>query len=393
MSSSSPVIDADSHLTEPRDLFTSRISNKWGDLVPHVRRTPEKIDGAWEEDSWYIGDKKIAPAWSSAAVGHEFEWPNYPKTEDGVIPEAMDAAARVAYLDSVGVVAQVLYPNVAGFGGQNFLDLKDPELRVQCIRAYNDFLLDWVSYAPDRFIPVAAIPFWDVAEAVKEIERVAPLGLKGVLFAGAPQQLGCPYLADRHWDPIWAAASAHGLPISFHLGSGDMRKSMRRAGIESRSGSLCRVPTELFMGLGEQLNDLLFSGILPRFPDLKFVMVESCVGQIPFILESADYHFSRSNLRKEWDFYQLKPSEYFARQVYGTFWFEEVDDRLIEQAGVRNVMFETDFPHPTSLRNNEVTEAVARVVSALSAETASRVLYDNAAELYGLPALATVPSA
>jgi uncharacterized protein len=387
-----PVIDADSHLTEPRDLFTSRISSKWGDLVPHVRLTPEQIDGAWEEDSWYIGDKKIAPAWSSAAVGHEFEWPNYPKTEDGVIREAMDAAARVAYLDSVGVAAQVLYPNVAGFGGQRFLDLNEPELQLLCIRAYNDFLLEWVSYAPERFIPVAALPFWNIPEAVQEIERVAPLGMKGILFAGAPHELGQKYLADRHWDPIWAAAQAHDLPVSFHLGSGDMRKSMRRAGIESRSGSLCRVPTDLFMGLGSQLNDLLFCGVLPRFPNLKFIMVESCVGQIPFILESADYHFSRSNLRKEWDFYQLKPSEYFARQVYGTFWFEDVDDRIIEQIGVHNVMFETDFPHPTSLRSNEVTDAVGRIERSLKPETARRVLHDNAAELYRLPVSASAPS-
>jgi uncharacterized protein len=121
-------------------------------------------------------------------------------------------------------------------------------------------------------------------------------------------------------------------------------------------------------------------------------MVESCVGQIPFILESADYHFSRSNLRKEWDFYQLKPSEYFARQVYGTFWFEDVDDRIIEQIGVHNVMFETDFPHPTSLRSNEVTDAVGRIERSLKPETARRVLHDNAAELYRLPVSASAPS-
>ena len=32
------VIDVDTHLTEPPDLWTSRVSSKWGDAVPHVER-------------------------------------------------------------------------------------------------------------------------------------------------------------------------------------------------------------------------------------------------------------------------------------------------------------------------------------------------------------------
>ena len=30
------VIDVDTHLTEPPDLWTSRVSSKWGEAVPHV---------------------------------------------------------------------------------------------------------------------------------------------------------------------------------------------------------------------------------------------------------------------------------------------------------------------------------------------------------------------
>ena len=47
-----PIIDADTHVIKPPDLWTSRVSvKKWGDLVPHVR---------WDEDTqeelWYFGD-------------------------------------------------------------------------------------------------------------------------------------------------------------------------------------------------------------------------------------------------------------------------------------------------------------------------------------------------
>ena len=52
--SSSWIIDADSHITEPPDLWTSRVASKWGDLVPHV---------AWDEEnneqSWFVGDERV----------------------------------------------------------------------------------------------------------------------------------------------------------------------------------------------------------------------------------------------------------------------------------------------------------------------------------------------
>jgi predicted TIM-barrel fold metal-dependent hydrolase len=369
------IIDVDSHVIEPRDLFTDRVSRRWGDLVPHVL-----FDERAEEEAWYIGDQRIAAAWSSAASGFEKEWPPYPKVEADVHPAASKLDARVDYLDGAGIERQVLYPNVAGFGGQRFLLLEDPALMLECVRAYNDFLVEWARGG--RFIPIAALPYWDVNESVAELQRAAANGHRGILFSGAPHELGFPYLSDRHWDPIWAAAQEAGLPVSFHLGSGDFGKSVVRADVESRAGSVSRVPTELFLGIGIQLNDLLFSGILPRFPELRFVMVESGIGAIPFILESADYHFSRSALRTEWPWYDLKPSEYFARQVFATFWFEEANADVISRVGWDNVLFETDFPHITSLRAGEVAGAVDRVFAALGDEQAQNVVYGNAARLY-----------
>jgi predicted TIM-barrel fold metal-dependent hydrolase len=369
------IIDVDSHVIEPRDLFTARVSRRWGDLVPHVG-----FDEKAQEDAWYIGDKRIAAAWSSAASGHEKDWPPYPRVESEVHPAASQLGPRTAYLDGEGIERQVLYPNVAGFGGQRFLLLEDPALMLECVQAYNDFLVEWAEGG--RFIPIAAIPYWDVDAAVTELQRAASKGHRGVLFSGAPHELGMPFLAEHHWDPVWAAAEEAGLPISFHLGSGDFSNSTGRVGVESRSSTVARVPTDLFLGIAVQLNDLLFSGILPRFPDLKFVMVESGIGAVPFVLESADYHFARSNLRKEWPWYDMKPSEYFRRQVLATFWFETPNVDVIERVGWDNVMFETDFPHLTSLRSGQVSGAVDRVFEVLGEERAQQIVYGNASRLY-----------
>ena len=96
------------------------------------------------------------------------------------------------------------------------------------------------------------------------------------------------------------------------------------------------------------LVDLLLSGILPRFPELIFVSVESGIGWIPFMLETCDYHFLRGDVRAQRPEFELLPSDYFRRQVYGCYWFESIAPRLLlDEIGVDRIMFETDFPHPT----------------------------------------------
>jgi predicted TIM-barrel fold metal-dependent hydrolase len=116
------------------------------------------------------------------------------------IPPAMvDAKARLAFMDEEKIWANVIYPNVAGFGAGGFLRLGDPELMLECVRAYNDFLLEWCSADPRRLVPVMATPFWDVAAAVREIQRCAARGYRAVIFCNQPQDHGAPVLRDRHW--------------------------------------------------------------------------------------------------------------------------------------------------------------------------------------------------
>ena len=92
-------------------------------------------------------------------------------------------------MDAIGIWAQVLYPNVAGFGSQRFLRLGDDELKLICVRAYNDFLRDWASADHRRLLTVMTTPFWDVDAAVAEIERGAAAGHRGILFTGEPRAL------------------------------------------------------------------------------------------------------------------------------------------------------------------------------------------------------------
>jgi predicted TIM-barrel fold metal-dependent hydrolase len=276
---------------------------------------------------------------------------------------------------------------VGGFGNQAFLKLGDPELMLACVRAYNDFLIDWVEPDPRRFIPVLATPFWDVQATVKEIERSAAKGHKAILFSGEPQKMGMPPLGSHHWDPLWAAAQDTGLPISFHIGSADFTEgfSPERMEVDGIGATNARVAVGLFLDNGKQLVDLLLSGVLPRFPKLQVVSVESGIGFLPFILEAVDYTFEYSGVRTQKPEFTMLPSEYFERQVYGCYFFEEyAPQTMVERIGVDNILFETDYPHPVCLYGN-VREKIDAGLAGQSETVRRKLLFDNAAKLYGVP--------
>jgi predicted TIM-barrel fold metal-dependent hydrolase len=373
-----PVIDVDSHLTEPADLWTSRVPSRYVDRVP-------QMTSAGGRDIWVLDGRQISVVGMTAPAGWPAPFPAGPATLAECPPAAYDAVARLAYLDEVGIWAQVLYPNVAGFGSQKFLSLDDDELKLLCVRAYNDFLRDWASADPRRLITIMAMPFWDVDASVTEIARGAAAGHQGILFTGEPQRFGLPFLGDPHWDPLWAAAQDAGLAIHLHIGSGDMSTSFQpdRIAATSTAAAYAYTSTEMFLKNGLQVADLITSGVLVRYPHLKFVSVESGIGWIPFVLEAADHSYleARPGRRSEWE---MLPSEYFARQVYACYWFETVaPTKLLGEIPVDNILFETDFPHPTCLFGN-VRERIEVSLANASPSDREKILWGNAARLYGI---------
>jgi uncharacterized protein len=210
------VIDVDTHLTEPPDVWTARVPAAMQERVPHV----ERQDGrdVWVADGNFLG----APGFYSMA-GFDGVLPaKVPATYDEIAPAMYDSTERLKFLDAEGIDAQVLYPNVGGFGNGYFLNIGDRDLVLTCVRAYNDFLTDWTSADPNRLIAITALPFWDVEASVAELQRCAANGHRAVNFCNQPSDHGEPPLAHRHWDPIWAAAQEAGLSVSFHVGGGSM---------------------------------------------------------------------------------------------------------------------------------------------------------------------------
>ena len=373
------IIDVDTHVTETPELWTSRAPASIRDKVPHI------VTAANGTQRWVVGSGKAiaSPGMSATAGVGSFKHP--PKSFEQMHPAAYDAKARLKYMDEMGIWAMVMYPNVGGFGAQQFLKLDDPELMLTCVRIYNDWQTEWASADSRRLLPITSIPFWDVAAAVKEIRRCAAMGHKGILFTGEPQYYGQPLIGDPHWNPLWEVAVGLDLPISFHIGSGDMAEGLvkTRVATYGRMAAFTELAVDIFLRNGMQLNDLLMSGVLVRYPKIKFVSVESGIGWIPFMLEAMDYQFKGNSVTEEHPEFDLLPSEYFARNVYACYWFEQTAPRrLIDKVGADNIMFETDFPHPTSLYGEEVHACIKSGLSDCEESVRRKILWGNGQKLY-----------
>ena len=326
------VIDVDTHVTEPYDLFTSRVSTKkWGDKVPHVRTIPWQTARHWDpsadpeepRDIWILNGQPSSPIGITTMAGWR-EWPPaHPSTLEDFDPGAYDSTKRLERMDEYGMYAHILYPNVAGFGNQNFLKLEDRELMLACVQAYNDFLHEWCSVDPKRLLPIMAVPFWDIDATVEEINRCFKLGHKGVLFPQQPHLFGdSPMLADPHWNPVWHTAEDLGLSINFHIGSGNPVEVHGGYAGNGQQANYSAGTVRFFMDNMNGIMEILISGICHRHPNLNFVSVESGVGWVPYVLEALDWQWLNAGARDEHPEMELLPSEYFRRQVYACFWFE-----------------------------------------------------------------------
>lgn len=382
-----PTIDADAHVNEPSDLWISRLPRQYASAAPYVKWNDEK-----RMDMWHYGDEPVFPAWSSGHSGWSEYAPKGPARFDEVDPAAYDAKARLTRMDHYGIQAQVLYPNIALFTGGRLAKAADHKLQNLIIRAYNDWQAEWCSEDPERLLPMASLPFWDLEETLIEVQRCVELGMRGLIFSQNPAAFGLPSLVSRHWDPLWSLAESIGFSINFHIGSGDLPAGLFEEGQDlGAHAKHAIVSVGLFHANANTIANLTIGGVCHRFPKLNFVSVESGVGYLPFLLEALDWQYLNSGVHKERPEYDLLPSEYFQRQIYACFWFERSTVlHAIQQLGPDNFLYETDFPHPTSQTPGPASyaqppnEYANELLSDLPTGQTRKILYDNAAALYGL---------
>jgi predicted TIM-barrel fold metal-dependent hydrolase len=381
------IIDADTHYTEPHDLWVKRAPAAIRDRVPQVKM----LDG---QRSWVIdGDQSIGTgAHPNSAIlkdGSKVrDLDHFLKLQfEDVHTGSSSVKERLQVMDECGIYAQIVYPNILGFGGQAAAKV-DADLRLACVQIYNDAMAELQQESGERLFPMALLPWWDVKEAVKETERSAAMGLRGININSDPhyhtdaEGNAIPDLGHPHWDPLWEVCIDKDMPVNFHIGASETAidwmgqqgwPSLTRDLRSGISGAM------IFFNNGKVVSNLIYSGMLDRFPDIKFVSVESGVGWVPFLMEALDYQLQEIAETRSFD---LKPSEYFQRNFYACFWFEKEDlSHTLRRVGIDNCLFETDFPHPTSLHPIDNLE---ERLSGLTPEERKKVMSLNSAKLYNI---------
>lgn len=386
-----PIVDTDTHVIEPADLWTSRVARRFLDAMPRV-----ETDDA-DAPRWRVGDRWLTPLARYACAGSPKYPPYKPSRLEEVEPASYDAKARLEWMDTEGIYAAVLYPNIVAFDTHCFWEM-EREASFEAVRAYNDFLVDFASADPKRLIPIAMMPFWDVDATVAEVRRAHECGHRGILWGNKFELVDQPSFIDPHWDPVYRVAEDLGMSVNLHVGfanktgNTDVRGAAWAANYDGRVEVAALAPSPMNSN-GMAISKFTTSEMALRFPALKIVSVEAGAGYVPYLLDSLDWFWHAYGVYEQAGY---KPSEVFARQCYVCYSYETSTLPLFASIA-DNVMFSTDFPHDQSLFPGPCSPSLGarRHVDAyygsLAPEVARKALGGNAAAVYGIDLPASWP--
>jgi predicted TIM-barrel fold metal-dependent hydrolase len=290
---------------------------------------------------------------------------------DGAKPGSDPAFMEQQLLGEAGVDIAILDPLVRR--------QKDPGLELALCQATNDWLHDkWLSRGHERFKGSIKVPSTDPDAAVREIERWA--GHPHFVQVWLDMYAETPF-GDARYDPIYEAATRHGLPMAVHFAKGTGLSLATPVGWSSYYFE----HHSLFpMGYAAHLVSLICQGTFDRVPGLRFVFLEGGCGWMLPLLWRLENHWDTMSGRLQHA--KRRPWEYVQDSVrWATQPIEEPHDRrhlnlALELMGAdRLLMFSTDYPH---WDYDDPSDVVRR----LPESSRQRIFADNAIEFYGLPA-------
>jgi predicted TIM-barrel fold metal-dependent hydrolase len=381
------LISCDSHAQPHKDAFTSRMSKaKWGEAIPHLMETTDKAHMAvaadrpverWVVNGQVVGNRGVC---NCPTVMDDPMRKTFPQRWEEVPAHVYEPQARLGALDSDGVDAEVLFPNDPVQSGTFFQG--SAEFELDCVRAYNDCLATWREVS-ERYVPLAIIPYMSgIDTTVAEVQRAVHKGHRGIVMLAEPSQslAGLKHFNDPYWDPLWAACQELDVPVHWHAGAG-LRISMPRWKGYTRNQEQAMGPSGSFSMQAQFIPNLIFSGVLDRYPRLKWVCAETGLGWVNYILEGCDHEWERRHLWTEG--IATRPSELFRRQVYVDFWYETAGLQQRNLIGLENIMWESDYPHSTSTYP-ESWSFVKRTLQGVPEDEQKQLLYRNAMRVYHL---------
>jgi len=372
-SSESGYISADGHFVEPADLWTKRMDKRFRDRAPRIEARPDSdyyiIDGV---TPFPVG---LEGASMEDKIAGEIKMMGGHRHAD-TRPGAWDPQARLADLTLDHIRAEVMYPG--GFGLQ-FWAAPDPEYQSDSMRVYNDWVSEFCSVAPDRFLGGALVPMrGPVQLAVEEAQRAA--NLKGVRTLSIPTTMVDRPYSRPDYEPLWATLQDIGMPVSIHIGTTGEPIYDRFLKLGIGPGV---VDAKILTGM-RAVTELIWAGVPQRYPNLRFIIAEGGIGWIPTLLTFMDHWWTDHHRWMEPKLEEA-PSFYFNRQFWATF-EEDRAGVVLAREGILNIdraMWGADYPHTEGTFPHS-QEAIARDFAGLSEAMVYKLVAGNAARLYSL---------
>ena len=364
------AMDSDMHVMEPPDLWERYMDPAYRDRAPkgsyeflgdmrikvEGHQLPYQLpSGVYFPDPGYVSEKGLDKTYR---VHEDADW---------------DASSQVLAMDQEGLDIAVLYPSRGLFALA--VDGMDPQLAVAIARAYNNWMYDFCSYAPDRIFGAVMVSPFDVESAVEETRRgVKDLGFKGVFLR--PNFVNGRNWHDPYYDPLWAEIQDLGVPLGFHEGS---NAAVPQVGARFQTYMMhhtCCHSMELMLAVVSMIG----GGVLERFPGLKVGFLEGNCSWAPWLLWRLNEHYELSG-RFESPELKLEPKEYFQRQCYVSVEPDEDPAACIEGSGLEDtIVFSTDYPH-TDSKFPYAIDALLELP--ISEENKAKFLWSNCAMMYG----------
>ena len=362
------LIDADTHVNEPPDLWLDRVAEKFRDRVPRM----ERFD---EGDAW-VGEGVIEPinfgfnACATLPKEERKPWVRF----DEIAPGGYEPKARLAEMDADLIDAAVFYPTPRL--SHIMIANQDPELHLAMVRAYNDWLIEYTSEEPSRLGAIILVPNRGVDMAIAEIERcAAERSVVGALIGCYPH--GDTDLGEED-DPVWRTIAGAGLAAHVHVGIvNDFPRDMYAPGritAGHAEGDL------RFVKGAPVLVQFVNSGVFDRVPELQVAMVELDAGWVPYVKEQMDNRIRRRTSGAAARFAKL-PSEYVEEHFSFTYLTDTYAVRNRHDIGVDRLMWSSDFPHTGSDWPNS-WKTIAADFAGVPHEERDLILAGNAQRLY-----------
>jgi predicted TIM-barrel fold metal-dependent hydrolase len=357
------VVSADTHANEPADLWHRRIDQKYRDRLPRIQ-----VDA--EGKRWQVTEG-FRPVRLRGTV---FEGEDLERNKAGAEPEQ-----RLRDLARDGVDAEVIFPNK----GLSMWATPDAEFAMAQCRVYNDWA--WETFGPynDRLSPMAALATGDLEGSLAEVERVAKLGFRGLTLPCKP--MWGAHDADQRnynwpiYDRLWALVQETGLPITFHVSTGRDPRAARGDG-----GAVINYVSHSLAPTIEPVANLCASGVLERFPRLRFASIEAGIGWVAWALGAMDEAYRKHHMWVR-PRLGLLPSEYFRRQGYASFQEDPAGLALVAEFDLEdNFLWANDYPHHEGTWPHSAA-AIERTMSRLTDGQRAKILGLNAARLFGFP--------